>query len=107
VSRILRAGAVASGALLLVGIAAHAASANSGLLGTPARLSLYQIEQSLGHPSPSGILLIAVLVLALTPMTRVILSAGIFARSGDRPMLAITAFVLAMLTLTVLGGVAL
>ncbi|HEY6238183.1 MAG TPA: DUF1634 domain-containing protein [Thermoplasmata archaeon] len=107
VSRILRAGAVASGALLLVGVAAYAAAGGTGVLGEPARLGLRQIALAFDGPSPSGVLLIAVLVLALTPLTRVVLSAAVFARSGDRPMLAITAFVLTMLVLTILGGVAL
>jgi uncharacterized membrane protein len=107
VSRILRAGAIASGALLLLGVAAYAAGGGTGLLSEPARLGLRQIALAFDGPSPSGVLLIAVLVLALTPLTRVVLSAAIFARSGDRPMLAITAFVLTMLVLTILGGVAL
>lgn len=106
VSRILRAGALASGILLLAGIVAHALSAGPALLIPPARLDPDQVAQAFERPSAAGVVLVAVLVLALTPLTRVILSAGIFARSRDRPMLAITAFVLAMLALTILGGVA-
>ncbi len=58
----------------------------------------------LAHGQGMDILLLAFIVLIATPLSRVIISVGLFARAGDRPFTGLTLTVLLLLGLSVLIG---
>ena len=101
----LRVGSLLGAGLLLVGLllTAHEGAPVAAVSGT--RLSLDALGNAFLRPSGPGFLLVGVAVLALTPLSRVVLAVSIFARARDRPLLALTMFVLLALVATVVVGV--
>lgn len=69
------------------------ASSASGHIGT--------LLSGLSSGSPSGFLILGVLVLLATPIVRVVVSIGHFSAARDRAFVGITAFVLVVLALSV------
>lgn len=105
VSRVLRGGVALAAALLVVGLALLVARGPVALLTAPPPFSLGQLVAGLVAATPSAYLLLGFLVLVLTPVTRVVISVGLFASAGDRTFLALTLFVLAVLVSSVVLGV--
>jgi uncharacterized membrane protein len=68
------------------------------------RWDLQSLGEGLRTADPSAVLFTGVLVLLATPLVRVGLSAGLFARAGDRDFAGITLLVLALLSLSILVG---
>lgn len=101
----LRIGSLLGAALLLAGLllTAHEAAPIGADGGT--RFTLEGLAAAFAHPSGAGFLLLGVVVLALTPLSRVTLAVSVFAAARDRPLLALTAFVLLALITTVVIGV--
>ena len=70
-------------------------------------LSRYTVNAVLGgvlHGDPTAIMMIATVILILTPVARVVISIYAFAVDGDRKYVAITTFVLLVMALTVVLG---
>ena len=101
----LRWGAALSALLLALGIGLWLASRLSFHTPLTYRLSGSSLANAIAHPSAAGLLLLGILVLVLTPMSRVALAAGAYASVGDRRMLGVSAFVLIVLAATVILGV--
>lgn len=105
VSRVLRSGVVLGSALLLVGLALEAAVGRGSLLASPAPSSgrgFTAVFQQGGAPL---LVLVGILVLAATPLTRVAISTALFSAARDRTFALITLFVLAILGATIVFGV--
>jgi uncharacterized membrane protein len=103
VSRTLRTGVVAAGALLLTGTLLLAILPGASGWGATA-LSATTFAQNLLHLEPAAFLLLGVLVLILTPLTRVVISVVLFSAAGDRPFSTLTLVVLLILGLSVFLG---
>jgi uncharacterized membrane protein len=88
--------------LLLGGLALFFAVGPGSVI--PARVGLGGLLRGLATADASAYLYLGIIVLLATPLVRVALSAGLFARSGDRPFSGITLLVLALLSLSVLVG---
>ncbi len=91
---------VGLGLLLTGSTAAFAAATAHG-----AAFSGSGFAYGLAHGQATDVLLLAFLVLIVTPLFRVIISVGLFARIGDRPFTALTLAVLLLLATSVLIGV--
>ncbi len=104
VSRVLRSGVVLGGLLLAVGIVWEAAVGHGSLLTSLAPTTGPGLARFIGNGGPSALVLLGVLVLVVTPIGRVGLSAALFAAGRDRPFALITLFVLAILGATILVG---
>jgi uncharacterized membrane protein len=94
---LLRYGVVLSGVFLVLGILLAAARGSTGLAGSTGRLPLGQLAASLTAGDPWAYLFLGVAVLAATPVVRVALALGGFARVGDRAYMLITGLVLTVL----------
>jgi uncharacterized membrane protein len=105
VSRVLRSGVVLAGVLLTAGIVWEAAVAHGSLLASVAPASGAGLAQLLESGGPSALVLGGVFVLVATPLTRVAISAGLFATAHDRAFTVITLIVLAILGATIAVGV--
>jgi uncharacterized protein len=105
VSRVLRSGVVLSAGLLLAGLVWEGAVAHGSLLSALAPSGASGFAASLGHGGPVGLVLLGVLVLLATPLSRVVISTGLFASSGDRTFAAITLVVLSVLATTIVVGI--
>lgn len=105
VHRTLRVGSAVGVALLIAGLAVLSASGGPSSPTGTSRLSASAIRAALLQPSGDGLLVLGAVVLALTPMSRVVLATSVFSRARDRPLLAASSFVLAILVLTVVVGV--
>jgi uncharacterized membrane protein len=101
----LRIGSTIGALLLVVGLAALALAGGSTSGTAQSRLDGAALRAAFLAPSPNGILLLGAVVLAVTPLSRVALAAGIFASARDRPLLAIALFVMLVLAATVVAGV--
>jgi uncharacterized membrane protein len=102
VTRVLRAGVGLTVLLLLSGLALFFAVGPGSVI--PARVGLSGLLRGLATADASAYLYLGIVVLLATPLVRVALSAGLFARSGDRSFSGITLLVLALLSLSVLVG---
>jgi len=104
VSRVLRTGlAVAVVFVALGGLGFLARGIGTG----PADRSVGLAEpllQGLRTLDPAAFVWIGVAVLLATPLLRVALSVGLFARAGDRAFAGMTLFVLLLLVATILVG---
>ena len=101
----LRIGSLLGAALILAGLllTAHEGASITADGGT--RFTLDGLASAFLHPSGPGLLFLGVVVLALTPLSRVTLAVSVFAAARDRPLLALTTFVLLALVATVVIGV--
>ncbi|MCI4320916.1 MAG: DUF1634 domain-containing protein [Thermoplasmata archaeon] len=103
--RELRAGVAVSGALLLFGLLAiawHGSAGTAGVSGVP---PLSQFGTDLLAGQAWTFLWLGVAVLALTPVVRVAFALVQFAQVKDRDYVGLTAFVLAVLGVSLLVGV--
>jgi uncharacterized membrane protein len=101
VTRLLRVGVVATALLMIAGLVllfAHGTPTSSVPRWGPGLVA------GLLAGDPLAYLYVGVLVLLATPLVRVSLSAGLFARAGDRAFAGITLLVLALLALSILAG---
>jgi|HubBroStandDraft_2_1064218.scaffolds.fasta_scaffold249916_2 uncharacterized membrane protein len=101
---ILRTGVVVSGALLLVGLVLAIAHGSVGLAGRTGALPFGQLGSDLASGQPWAWLWLGVVVLAATPVLRVVLALGNFASVRDRDYVALTGFVLFVLLASVVVG---
>jgi uncharacterized membrane protein len=105
VTRVLRSGVVLSGGLLLAGVLWESVVAHGSLLSALAPTGGSGFSSALRHGGPAGLVLLGVIVLLATPLSRVVISTGLFASSGDRTFAGITLFVLAVLATTIFFGI--
>jgi uncharacterized membrane protein len=103
---VLRGGVVVSAALLLVGLALVLHQGGVGLAGSVGALPLGALAADLASGQAWAYLWLGVVVLAATPVVRVLLALEVFARARDREYVAITGFVLAVLLASLVLGVA-
>ena len=106
VSHLLRAGVYLSGALLTVGLVVAYVQGATTSPAPGTMLGLPQLPSGLAHGSGLAIVLLGLLVLVLTPLSRVVVSVLLFSASRDRAFTAITLAVLAVLIASIaVGGV--
>jgi len=105
ISRTLEVGVVVSSVLLLVGIGLLLAAGGGSIHAAGGRVSLASLPGDLSGANGHGLLLLGVLVLVFTPLARVVLSLGVFARAGDLTFASLTLFVLVVLVLGLVLGV--
>ena len=102
--RVLRVGVLVSGIFLLIGFGLAVVRGTTGIAGQIGTLPLRNLGGALGAGDPWAFLFVGVFVLAITPVVRVAIALLGFANAKDRPFVAITGFVLAvLLTSLVLG----
>jgi uncharacterized membrane protein len=105
VSRVLRGGVLLSGCLILVGALWEATTASGSLLTAAAPSRAAGFSTLIGAGGPSALVLLGILVLFATPLSRVAISTTLFASSGDRTFASITLIVLLILAVTIVVGV--
>jgi uncharacterized membrane protein len=103
-SWVLAIGVGAAGAILLVGMIRLLLTGGAPDIGA-IRFVPGQFLGSLGAGSPYAILWLGLLVLVLTPFTRVLLSVVLYARQRDIAFTVMTGFVLAILIGSIFAGV--
>ena len=101
----LRLGVATAAVLMLGGLALHVVQGGGDLLDRSAGLSAGAVRDALVPPTALGLVLLGVILLAATPLLRVVLSLEWFASIGDREFTALTLFVLALLLSSVAVGV--
>ncbi len=105
VARTLRIGVAVSAVLMIVGLVLAAAGGDADLLVRSGRPGSALSVSSLLPPSAIGLILVGTVVLAATPLVRVVLSFEYFVSMGDRAFAALTLFVLVVLFSSVAVGV--
>lgn len=105
VSRTLRGGVVLASVLMAAGVAWEAMVGHGSLLGAAAPTSGAGVSSLVHGGGPSVLVLVGVFILAITPLTRVLISVALFASVRDRAFTAITLFVLTVLAATIAVGV--
>lgn len=104
-SHVLLGGVLLSAGILAIGVAALFVH-GPGVVNTgPIAFSFDRWLQDLSTGQPDAIFLLGLVVLVLTPLTRVLISVTMFVHDRDRPFIAITLFVLAMLLVSAVAGV--
>ena len=102
VSGALRVGVGLAAVLLLVGLLWAFASGGMTPLASTGGANL--VGGALAHPGPSTVLLAGVLVLILTPVSRVVISLSLFASVRDLAFVGLTATVLVLLAASIYVG---
>ena len=114
IGKVLRYGVIASGMVIILGIARLAMTeihgdASSYLTYNPSTVphgvfsvSFSGIVQGLEKQSPFSIIEVGVIILIATPVLRVLVSVLLFEAEGDRQYVFITAVVLALLLFSML-----
>jgi uncharacterized membrane protein len=105
-SGVLRVGVAVSGILLFAGLVLAAAQGSVGLAARTGALPFGQYFADLMGGQPWTLLWLGVVVLAVTPVVRVVLALGNFASAKDRDYVALTGFVLFILLASIVLGVA-
>jgi uncharacterized membrane protein len=105
VARILRTGTVLAALLLAAGTVLFLARGGGDVLSAPLTLGAGPVGALLRSEPAGAVVLVGLLVLLGTPLSRVVASAGLFAAAGDRDFTKLTVFVLAVLLSTILVGV--
>ncbi|HEV2316843.1 MAG TPA: DUF1634 domain-containing protein [Thermoplasmata archaeon] len=105
ISRILAAGIVVSGILLATGIVLLVLADGGSPPTGPVPLPLRTLGHNLAGGDANAVLWLGLIVLVVTPLARVGVSALGFSRLGDRAFLAMTTFVLVILVLSAVIGV--
>jgi uncharacterized membrane protein YfcA/uncharacterized membrane protein len=102
ISGVLRGGVLLSAAVILLGLLLLVSRRTSV---TTFPHTLPTVIQSVARGDPLGIIVLGLVLLLLTPVTRVAVSIVAFAREGDRRYVVITSIVLAVLlvSITALG----
>jgi uncharacterized membrane protein len=104
VSRLLISGLAVAGLCFLIGVVAYLHQ-GIGLGGSSTASGLPSSwPTALVHGDPGAFVFLGLVVLVATPMTRIIVSAGLFAAAGDRPFTMLTLFVFTVLVVTILVG---
>lgn len=104
VSRLLRSGLLIAGALFLVATIAYVHD-GVGVTTSGSSPSLSTgLWPGLSEGDPGSIVLLGLLVLLITPLTRVAVSVLLYASVGDRAFTALTLFVFLLLVATLLVG---
>jgi uncharacterized membrane protein len=104
VVRALRTGVSLSAYALLVAIVGYAIFHTMGIDTAPVPATGGNVAAAFTSPSAGGLVLLGLLVLAITPLTRVVISLGYFASVGDRAFTGVTLFVFLVLLLSVAVG---
>jgi uncharacterized membrane protein len=107
VSRVLLYGVSLSVAILSVGMVLLVWRDGGGVPTGPVRLPIHGLGSELVQADPLAILWLGLLVLVLTPLSRVLLSVIAYASQGDRLYFGLTLFVLSVLVGTAIVGVGL
>jgi uncharacterized membrane protein len=102
ITRLLRIGVGATALLMIAGLLLLFAHGSG--VGAAPRLDGQNLGARFVAGDPQAILYAGVVVLLATPLVRVALSAGLFARAGDRAFAGITLVVLALLAVSILVG---
>jgi len=97
-------GVLLSGVLLLLGLLLAVARGSIGLAGRTGALPFGQLAGDLVGGQPWAFLWLGVVVLAATPVIRVVLALANFAGAKDRDYVVLTSFVLAVLLASVAVG---
>jgi uncharacterized membrane protein len=100
----LSIGILVAATLLVVGLSAVLLQGPPDFLAPPGRVTVSSLPSHLASGSGPSILLLGTLVLVLTPIARVLVSFAHFTHNRDRSFVAITAFVLAVLAVSVAIG---
>ena len=105
VARTLRLGVAVSALLFATAVVARAAAGGTGLMSRAPGVNGSVLANAIAHPTPLGFALLGAIVLAATPLVRVVLSLEFFAAHRDRSFTGLTLFVLTVLLVTVAIGV--
>ncbi len=105
VSRALRGGTVLAVILVIIGMILVAFRGGPNLMTPSTTFSLVGLVSGVAHLAPFDFLLLGLLVLVLTPVSRVVISVALFSASGDRQFMWLTITVLTVLVLSVVVGV--
>jgi uncharacterized membrane protein len=105
-SGVLRVGVAVSGIVLFAGLLLAAVQGSVGLAARTGALPFGRYFMDLMAGQPWTLLWLGVVVLAVTPVVRVVLALGNFASARDRDYVALTAFVLFILLASIVLGVA-
>jgi uncharacterized membrane protein len=105
IARLLTAGTYVSIALIAIGVVSLAVAGTSPLDAAPA-FDLARLGPDLVALRPAGFLWLGILGVIATPATRVAAALVGYARSGERPMLVVSALILVVIVLGVLTGTA-
>jgi uncharacterized membrane protein len=103
IARLLTAGTYVSVALITIGVVSLAAAGTSPLDVAPA-FDLTRLVPDLIALQPAGFLWLGILGVIATPAARVAAALVGYARSGERPMLVVSALILLVIALGVLSG---
>ena len=105
VSRIVRVGLLVASVLMLIGVAGFLARGIG--LGSPGSVVSFDgsFPGAFVSGDPAAFALAGLVVLMLTPLSRVALSVALFASAGNRPFALLTLFVFAVLLATIAVGV--
>lgn len=104
IRRLLLTGVIASASLLLAGLGLEVARGRYTLSPGPPASWWGSFGSDPSQSAASALLVLGLLLLALTPVARVVVSAGYFAAARDRPFTYLTVFVLLVLALSVVVG---
>ncbi|HEV8050439.1 MAG TPA: DUF1634 domain-containing protein [Thermoplasmata archaeon] len=103
-ANVLRGGVLVSGIFLLVGLLLAVAQGSVGIAGGTGALPFGRLLPDLAGGRPWAFLWLGVVVLAATPVVRVLLALANFAGARDRDYVVLTSFVLAVLFASVVVG---
>jgi uncharacterized membrane protein len=105
VSRLLIGGLAIATVFFVLGVLGYLAQGIG--LGSPMTATGLPtpFPSALAHGDPGAFIFLGLIVLVATPIARVVVSAGLFASSGDRAFTGLTLFVLTVLLATILVGV--
>ena len=104
VALLLRLGVLASATLLVVALALEVARGTLSIPGAVGIPSWGSFVSDLAVGRTGAIVFLGLLILTLTPLARVLLSASLFAAGRDRTYTWLTTFVLLVLLLSVVAG---
>ena len=102
--RILLGGVLLSVGILLIGVLDLFVRGPGSVNVGPVSYSARGWIGALGAGEPEAIFLLGLVVLVLTPLTRVLFSIAMFIEERDRPFIAMTLFVLSLLAVGALVG---
>jgi uncharacterized membrane protein len=105
IARLLTAGTYVSVALIAIGVVTLAVGGTSPLDAAPG-FDLGRLGPDLVALRPAGFLWLGILGFIATPAARVATALVGYARSGERPMVLVSALILIVIALGVLSGTA-
>ena len=105
VTYVLRGGVILASSLLVIGLVLWAIDGTPSEVASGGVTGTTTLAAGIASGSAFAFLLLGLLVLVLTPLARVIVSLALFSRARDRAFVALTAFVMVVLLLSVLLGV--